>query len=51
MGSGRIVHVPRRFAQDVWGGTESVILNLCRQQSAAGFSPEIHTSRALSDTK
>ncbi|MFT4546305.1 MAG: glycosyltransferase involved in cell wall biosynthesis [Verrucomicrobiales bacterium] len=45
----RVVHVPRRFAQDVWGGTESVILNLCRQQVAAGFLPEIHTSRALCD--
>ena len=44
----RVVHVPRRFAQDVWGGTESVILNLCRQQQAAGLDPEIHTSRALS---
>ena len=46
-----IVHVPRRFAQDVWGGTESVILNLCRQQAAAGLTPEIHTSRALSEVK
>lgn len=49
MGS-RIVHVPRRFAQDVWGGTESVVLNLCRQQIAAGLAPEIHTSLALSST-
>lgn len=47
----RVVHVPRRFAQDVWGGTESVILNLCRQQAAAGLAPEIHTSLALSATK
>ncbi|MGI9242990.1 MAG: glycosyltransferase family 4 protein, partial [Verrucomicrobiales bacterium] len=46
-----MVHVPRRFAQDVWGGTESVILNLCRQQLAAGMEPEIHTSLALSKTK
>jgi glycosyltransferase involved in cell wall biosynthesis len=50
MGS-RVVHVPRRFAQDVWGGTESVILNLCRQQQSAGLDPEIHTSLALSETK
>lgn len=47
----KIVHVPRRFAQDVWGGTESVILNLCRQQALAGFAPEIHTSIALSETR
>ncbi len=43
----RIIHVPRRFAQDEWGGTESVVLNLCRHQLQAGWQPEIHTSRAL----
>jgi len=46
--AGRIIHVPRRFALDKWGGTESVILNLCRQQQARGTLPEIQTSRALS---
>jgi len=46
----RIVHVPRRFAQDEWGGTESVILNFCRQQLERGLAPEIHTSRALCPT-
>jgi glycosyltransferase involved in cell wall biosynthesis len=48
--STRILHVPRRFAIDEWGGTESVIFNLCRQQQALGLSPEIHTSRALAPT-
>lgn len=43
----RILHVPRRFALDEWGGTESVILNLCKQQLAQNLRPEIHTSRAL----
>ena len=43
----RILHIPRRFALDEWGGTESVIYNLCKQQQAAGQPPEIHTSRAL----
>jgi glycosyltransferase involved in cell wall biosynthesis len=43
----RILHVPRRFALDEWGGTESVIYNLCKQQQALGQHPEIHTSRAL----
>lgn len=43
----RILHVPRRFATDEWGGTESVIYNLCKQQLAHGQHPEIHTSRAL----
>lgn len=43
----RILHIPRRFAIDEWGGTESVIFNLCKQQQSLGFQPEIHTSRAL----
>ena len=43
----RILHIPRRFAQSEWGGTESVVLNFCRQQQIAGLRPEIHTSRAL----
>ena len=43
----RILHIPRRFAIDEWGGTESVIFNLCSQQQALGHQPEIHTSRAL----
>jgi glycosyltransferase involved in cell wall biosynthesis len=46
----RILHIPRRFAIDEWGGTESVIFNLCKQQQAAGQQPEIHTSRALAPT-
>ena len=46
----RILHIPRRFAIDEWGGTESVIYNLCKQQQALGLRPEIHTSRALSPT-
>ncbi len=42
----KIIHVPRRFVQEEWGGTESVILNLCKQQLKS-FKPEIHTSKAL----
>lgn len=44
----RVLHVPRRFATDEWGGTESVVYNLCKQQRDLGLTPEIHTSRALS---
>ena len=43
----RILHVPRRFSQNDWGGTEAVVTELCRYQRAQGFVPEIHTSRAL----
>ena len=46
----RIIHVPRRFAQAEWGGTETVLLNFCRQQIANGYQPEIHTSMALNNT-
>lgn len=43
----RVLHIPRRFATDEWGGTESVVYNLCKQQQISGLNPEIHTSRAL----
>lgn len=46
----RILHIPRRFAIDEWGGTESVVYNLCKEQQRLGFQPEIHTSRALAAT-
>jgi glycosyltransferase involved in cell wall biosynthesis len=47
----RILHIPRRFSLDEWGGTEAVITNLCEAQLAAGLRPEIHTSLALSQIK
>jgi glycosyltransferase involved in cell wall biosynthesis len=43
----KIIHVPRRFVAEEWGGTETVILEISRQQQRAGFRPEIHTSMAL----
>ncbi|CAA6678246.1 MULTISPECIES: glycosyltransferase family 4 protein [unclassified Lentimonas] len=49
--SNRILHIPRRFSQDEWGGTEAVITNLCASQLEMGMRPEIHTSLALSDTR
>ena len=47
----RILHVPRRFSLDEWGGTEAVITHLCESQLSAGWLPEIHTSMALSNTR
>lgn len=47
----RIIHVPRRFVAHEWGGTETVIAELLREQRRAGWQPEIHTSLALSDTR
>ena len=43
----KIIHVPRRFVAEEWGGTETVILEISRQQQRAGWQPEIHTSMAL----
>ncbi len=44
-----IVHVPRRFVAHEWGGTETVILEISRQQRAAGMNPVIITSMALAE--
>ena len=43
----RIIHVPRRFVAEEWGGTETVIQEISRQQQKAGYRPEIFTSMAL----
>lgn len=43
----RIVHVPRRIVAEEWGGTETVILEIARQQASRGWQPEIVTSMAL----
>lgn len=42
-----IIHVPRRFVAHEWGGTETVVLEISKQQKAAGFDPVIITSMAL----
>ncbi len=47
----RIIHVPRRFVAHEWGGTETVIAEMLREQARTGGQPEIHTSLALSDTR
>jgi len=43
----KIIHVPRRFVAEEWGGTETVILEISRQQQRGGWQPEIYTSMAL----
>ena len=47
----RIIHVPRRFVLDEWGGMEASVAALLAEQRAAGWQPEIHTSLALSDCR
>ena len=46
-----IIHVPRRFVSHEWGGTETVITEISRQQQRAGFQPKIVTSMALADCR
>ena len=46
-----IVHVPRRFTADEWGGTETVILETARQQQRESWHPVVVTSLALSDRR
>lgn len=47
----RILHIPRRFVEHEWGGTESVLANLLAAQRGQGWEPEIHTSLALSTVR
>jgi glycosyltransferase involved in cell wall biosynthesis len=47
----RIIHVPRRFVAEEWGGTETVILEISRQQQRAGMTPVIMTSMALAKSR
>ena len=42
-----VIHVPRRFVAHEWGGTETVVTEIAKQQKAAGLSPRIVTSMAL----
>lgn len=47
----RILHVPRRFVSEEWGGTETVVLELSRQQQRMGWQPEVVTTLALSNRR
>ncbi|MBO7742386.1 MAG: glycosyltransferase family 4 protein [Victivallales bacterium] len=46
----KIAHIVRRFSFDEWGGTESVVWHLARQQQAQGLQPEILCTSALDKT-
>lgn len=43
----KIAHVVRRFTFAEWGGTESVVWNIAKQQKAQGLQPEILCTAAL----
>jgi glycosyltransferase involved in cell wall biosynthesis len=44
-----MLHVPRRFVAEEWGGTETVLFEISRDQKRTGWQPEIFTSLALSN--
>ena len=43
----KIAHIVRRFSFAEWGGTESVVWNIAKQQLAQGLTPEILCTAAL----
>lgn len=43
-----MVHVPRRFVREEWGGTETVVLETCKRLASLGHGARIMSSRALS---
>ena len=43
----KIAHIVRRFTFSEWGGTESVVWHIAKQQKAQGLQPEILCTAAL----
>ncbi len=46
----KIIHVPRRFTANAWGGTETCLINLAKSQQDAGHEVLIFTTKALDAT-
>ena len=46
----KIAHIVRRFSFNEWGGTESVVWHIAKQQKAQGLQPEIFCTSALDKT-
>ncbi|QOR61955.1 glycosyltransferase [Sulfurovum sp. ST-21] len=42
-----LVHIPRRFTQKSWGGTETVVMNSAHYLKPMGYESAIYTSKAL----
>jgi glycosyltransferase involved in cell wall biosynthesis len=45
-----LMHIPRRFTHNAWGGTETVIMNSAKYLQMLGYRSTIYTSKAL-DTR
>lgn len=46
-----VIHVPRRFVRNEWGGTETTILETCKALNSRGHSSSIMTTTAMCDQK
>jgi len=46
-----VIHIPRRFVRNEWGGTETTILETSRALNARGHSSSIVTTTAMCDQK
>jgi len=46
-----IAHVTRRFAEDAWGGTETVVLETSKRLQTLGHDTAVFTTTALSPTR
>ncbi len=47
----RIIHIPRRFLKEEWGGTETLVLETSKYQQQRGWRPEVFTSLALAQKR
>lgn len=47
----KVIHIPRRYVKDVWGGTESVIQNLVKFQKKLNINPIVFTTQIFSNLK
>jgi glycosyltransferase involved in cell wall biosynthesis len=47
--SAKVIHIPRRFTENSWGGTESMLIHLSRELIRAGQPSEIWTTTALDE--
>lgn len=47
----KILHVPRRFVTEEWGGSETFISEIALRQKMRGMDPEILTTLALSEVR
>ena len=45
----KVIHIPRRFVRDDWGGTETVLQNTITGMQEIGIRGEIFTTKALSN--